>query len=1048
MKKLMVVGFAAMGAAMAFGNVNDDAAFIHYGLEFKANGDALGWPDVRHYSTWNPSSVTGTHRTTGDRGSQGLTEGVFVDVTTPTLGRTLKNEPVVRLNHKVTEFATSNLYDCACLAIRGCKADEKVYTALLRFRPKMGLDWVRNSSGDTERLLCLSPQWSPDAAAARGIYVEIANRTQDGSCGYMRIENGVSGVATVFTNLKVTNGYWHELAVIVENNTITLGLCCELFTDAPNRWRWESKTFAENIQFALKGTEAGSLSRGSGKEKIPTSPRGDFHYLAMWYRALSKDEVYEAFSGGRGASALSFGLDTAEARAEAYCGGSGDATVALRPWGWSAMPASLAKGQKVSFMFDVTANRDRLLQTLSVLPTDDSGAGTVDVSLDGKAVGSLELAGGRPGELTLAADRIPVGSHTVTLERTDSTAATLALKGLSLGQVARKGNVFNDALFLKYGVTTNATTGRVTGWPDHRHYSTWNPAVPSGVHATDESNKDVSPVGSIAPATYDVYSPTAGRTFAGEPCVRMSEVIVTNAETGAITYHQPQLTVNGLTTGQKIWSLLVRFRPDWEGWMANNSTGEWERFFCLGPKWDGNPELSRGLYIGIKPNAAGANGPDSSGHLYFNNGNTCNDLVKSGDWPEMTVSNQVWHEMAVLVSNNVLKIGLCNAARNAGDAKCARGQWLWRTVTNGAKVQYAFGSSSGSFGRGMQNQENSSSFRGDVHMFAMWNRVLDESEVCEAFASGRTPLLDVGFDEDGATQDVFLGDETRDVTLASTRPWDWHNLPYALKAGRKISIPFTKESWHDGLPQVLRVYPDSASAAGTQVKVSIDGKAIADLALVPGQTDASTYLRASDIALGDHTLTIARTDSGSGDLVLAGVSIEGSWRVDTVAGFSQIGAYATSNSPILPYWYDAVCSWPSASGFTRNDWNSGVGPSRFRFEIPEDMLEMGYRYRLQYKIGTAFANGVKGYPVMFILNGVTNYLSHTEDNSTMRTPQSFDLNPELLRPGNNVVEFFDNRQVPDETQDKNGYIRNSWTSLEYIRVLVKQPKTGFMFLLR
>ena len=1027
MKKLMVVGFAAMGAAMAFGNVNDDAAFIHYGLEFKANGDALGWPDVRHYSTWNPSSVTGTHRTTGDRGSQGLTEGVFVDVTTPTLGRTLKNEPVVRLNHKVTEFATSNLYDCACLAIRGCKADERVYTALLRFRPKMGLDWVRNGSGDTERLLCLSPQWSSDAAAARGIYVEIANRTQDGSCGYMRIENGVSGVATVFTNLKVTNGYWHELAVIVENNTITLGLCCELFTDAPNRWRWESKTFAENIQFALKGTEAGSLSRGSGKEKIPTSPRGDFHYLAMWYRALSKDEVYEAFSGGRGASALSFGLDTAVARAEAYCGGSGDATVALRPWGWSAMPASLAKGQKVSFTFDVTASRDRLLQTLSVLPTDDSGAGTVNVSLDGAPVGSVDLAGGQPGELTLAADRLLMGTRTVTLERTDSSATTLALKGLSLGQVVRKGNVFNDALFLKYGTLVENADGRAVGWPDYRHYSTWNPDNRVGTHVASETT--YVPAEATRSVTMDVYSPTAGRTLSNEPVIRMDHQVITN-EDGSLAFNQNELAIKGLTAGQKVWSLLVRFRPDQDGW---NVGTDWDRMFCLSTTWSSVPESSRGLFIALS----------KSGLIGFQNGN----VNVWGD--NLVVSNRVWHELAVIVSNNTIKAGLCNAGRDGTNKGMSFGQWAWKKWTFTDKTQFGFLNDTGVLGRSGIKTAGTTTTRGDYHMLAMWNRALDESEVCEAFASSHTPLVDVGFDVDGVTAEAFTGDGTQDVTLASMRPWDWHNLPYALKAGRKISIPFTKESWHDGLPQVLRVYPDSASAEGCTVRVSIDGKAIADLALVPGQTDASTYLRASDIALGDHTLTIARTDSGTGDLVLAGVSIEGSWQVGPEKG-KQVGSYATSNSNVIPYWFDAVCGgWASVSGFTRNDWNNGVGPSRFRFEIPEDMLAAGYRYRLQYKLYSNYEKPVAGYPVMFILNGVTNYLHHTETTTADYTAaQSFELDAALLKPGLNVFEFFDNRQIPDPAAPNNHYVKNTWTTLEYVRVLAKPPKTGFMFLLR
>ena len=341
----------------------------------------------------------------------------------------------------------------------------------------------------------------------------------------------------------------------------------------------------------------------------------------------------------------------------------------------------------------------------------------------------------------------------------------------------------------------------------------------------------------------------------------------------------------------------------------------------------------------------------------------------------------------------------------------------------------------------MNQATGTSTTRGDYHMLAMWNRALDESEVCEAFASAHTPLVDIGFDVDGVAADVFTGDETQDVTLANTRPWSWHTLPYTLKRGRTITIPFTKESWHDGLPQILRVYPDSASAAGCTVRVAIDDKTVSNLALVPGQMDSSTYLKATDLALGDHTLTITRTDAGAGDLILAGISIEGSWQVGPEDG-KQVGSYSTSNSNTMPYWFDAVCGgWASVSGFTRNDWNSGVGPSRFRFEIPEDLLAAGYRYRLQYQLHAAYAEPVAGYPVMFILNGVTNFLDHTQTTrADYTTPQTIDFDAALLKPGLNVFEFFDNRQIPDPTASGNHYVKNTWTTLKYVRVLTLPPK--------
>ena len=352
-------------------------------------------------------------------------------------------------------------------------------------------------------------------------------------------------------------------------------------------------------------------------------------------------------------------------------------------------------------------------------------------------------------------------------------------------------------------------------------------------------------------------------------------------------------------------------------------------------------------------------------------------------------------------------------------------------------------------------------------MIALWKRCLDSKEVYEAFAAGHTPLFEVGFEKDGAAAEAFAGDPSADATLASDRPWNWHDLPMSLQPGRKISLGFTVQPWHmnatntaKSLSQVVRLYSDAASTADACVSVAIDAAVIGTATLRPGASNCQIYIPEGALSQGAHTLTITRTDGSAGALVLAGFSAEGSWRVGNDDNTWALLAYATSDTmgkpreDVIPYQYDVVDGcWRDCSGFVRNSWSTAgrpagtqQGSSRIRFFVPQEMHDAGYRYQITFDISGSY-NGLKrqdnGQPrAKWAINGVTNLIDGTTIGKFTYTLSREDGN---LRAGANIFEIIDDDVIYKESDDS---YYNNYLQIDYYMMKVLNRTLGTALILR
>jgi len=157
--KFALVGGLVLIGATASAHVFDDAKILHFGLkDLPATMSVNTWyraaPDYRHISTWGTNGDTHQVKLEAAQSIVNLVSTNY-DISTPTLARTLRNEPCFRVNQSrvITSnqdgVSTSTNFPHGAVDLNGaiCSKTKAAWTVLIRFRPDMK-GYVR--PGDTE----------------------------------------------------------------------------------------------------------------------------------------------------------------------------------------------------------------------------------------------------------------------------------------------------------------------------------------------------------------------------------------------------------------------------------------------------------------------------------------------------------------------------------------------------------------------------------------------------------------------------------------------------------------------------------------------------------------------------------------------------------------------------------------------------------------------------------------------------------------------------------------------------------------------------------
>lgn len=285
-------------------------------------------------------------------------------------------------------------------------ANANQYTAFVRFR------WDGTTPDNyTALLLGCGYTYGNNAGIRFGF-------RSDGQWAYGRGQDTETYLS--FTPYAISN-VWTDCAIVVSNMNLTL------YVFNTNCTGIASKTFAlgdnmggigMNDDIRLGSSQGANSAQADQMYK--KALRGSIHSFACWPRALSPNEVRQVFAWP---SADLVRLGTVNGSSLEFAGGESAATDANATTDWSAMPAALtAANPSLSISFNVPAQDAGIGQLLRVSGASGS-CGSLAVSLNGAALGTVKVKSGQTGVIGLPRELLAAGGNTLVLSRTDADFA-------------------------------------------------------------------------------------------------------------------------------------------------------------------------------------------------------------------------------------------------------------------------------------------------------------------------------------------------------------------------------------------------------------------------------------------------------------------------------------------------------------------------------------------------------------------------------------------------------------------------------------------------
>ena len=349
----------------------------------------------------------------------------FVDVE---IQGEVMNRPVIR--RKVGSFRLSNL-------LSDWPSDKVCsnYTCVVRFKAGEPINPVPTGN-NVMKLLSFGSEWTKGETG-----LAIGAIVTDYFSHRYRLRWTVGDSFAYQNEMEFDQDRWVDLAVVVESPKMTLFMCCE---DGPegavtNKFSEFTKTFsagnnprpaiAPNRRVFKLGSAGDAatydtFTNGFNGAGLAMDFQGSMHQFAFWDRALSMQEVREAM--GRPAL-VKVGLE----------GGAGNAeftarkTTVAAEGDWENLnPVLTAANPAATITFRCSRQWHGLPQFLRVAACSDSDAGTLAVTLNGTALGPIEVKPGAATHVFIPAGRIAEGENTLTLTR--STGSTLKLDAVTV----------------------------------------------------------------------------------------------------------------------------------------------------------------------------------------------------------------------------------------------------------------------------------------------------------------------------------------------------------------------------------------------------------------------------------------------------------------------------------------------------------------------------------------------------------------------------------------------------------------------------------------
>ena len=836
--------FSIKPAVDANGNANafDDAAFY-----FRSARQALN-AYLDNYEFANALYVGSAKDPAGDTFSVGGERKNIkvetMDVPAPYAGKTLRNRSVIHfaqpLNSDTTKASTSNII----LSQPVAATNKASYTVMLRFKVESRVNPDASATGMIT-LLELGYGYSAPSGVALQLYGPGDNL-------WVRAIHG--NISDDFKDMQNDStmalkiGEWVDMALTVNGRANYL------------YYKTESGSWYEGYQntdvgltsatwglykLTLGGPTAGTGIGTSADASSTSAFRGWYQQVAVWDRALSRDEVLNAFRDGC-ADGDEWKVGVANDMSLEFAG-RGAANIGTVN-DWQGMTNELKTvGSSATVNFDLAADSYAKMRTFKFKTTSVSADGAFNLAVNGMTVAeNVAATAGQSAAVTVPGGFFASGANTLTVTRTDSNAGKMEIDCLSL--VVAEGNIpaatsapAGDPLagayrWFREGGTAFRDVLR-TAYPNSSAHN-WTMRGPSD---------------NIVHDTVSVTCPYRGVTLTDEKCIYFKQETYTN-ENGVI-YGKGGCMYSSIfpVSNAVAHTSFIRFKID----SFQNPTNCSAQIYGTGYDWTNG----RGMALFLN----GSNPENLRIGLGLGKATLSINSTQSGEMRNRLAQGK-WIDFAVVVSNGFAHVYACVEGGDFMDLgkHDGRGGGLGDPSTWSGMY---FGTYSGASSASWASNLNLDYFRGWVHQAAVWPYALSEKDVKAVFGFPSPEIARIGV-ENGSSAE-FYGSSAASYTYPANA--DFRDAPSVIPAGGNLTLTFNLAAG-DVRSQLLKIASTDASAAAT-FAVSVNGRRITnfteqyapitEFAVAPGGSVVvgvlSRYLHA-----GANTVTITRIDSDTG----------------------------------------------------------------------------------------------------------------------------------------------------------------------------------------
>ena len=652
----------------------------------------------------------------------------------------------------------------------------------------------------------------------------------------------------------------------------------------------------------------------------PRAFRGTVADVMIWDRAVTSAEMAEVMAGNDKGGEWQIGA--VNNSADEFNDTTPAALYDVQTMPWNRMRKTLdASNPSLSIATTMTSSEHQKSRALTFTPILSGASAPVEVSLNGTAVGEIDLV--LTNSITLPKEfwRHDGVANTITITRGSSASGTIQFDAISLAPVPTATSVLDDAIFkldLRGGASSYTLPGDLGNAFD---FSSTSPLVGYMGDQRGPQTYNANYGNLPAQETVDVTNPYYPYTTNTQNVLHFYQD--QKSDTASV---RSSIVIPGAAPQGPVQTFYLRFR--WDG-HTPAATYNPTYVFQSGNAENGWKTTGIALFINYSDtygNVLGVRGSDNSG-----------DLVN------LAITSNEWHDVFITFAQNADNTAytatgtICRPKPTGGNFSPPSLVTQSRTMNK----SLSFNSRNLTIGGYYDSNASATSsrcFRGLIADFMVWDRALTNEEKIEVMAGQHGAKWRIGAINGSA--DEFTDTDPASVFEPQTMPW--RQMRKTLDASHPtLTLKSPLATYEAGKAMILHVDPLlTGTCASVPISIAVNGTVIGSFDLAETRNFLIERQNWQRDGSGNVTVTLTRTET-TGSVAIDAITLSGSWQItDDDRGSS--GMLDQSYSPNHAFAGDT-----NDRHFTRS---MSVGASHTNYTygvwVPAGMAEkVGWKFR-------------------------------------------------------------------------------------------------------